>query len=186
VVPALVFVAIVGGLAALLLLRSQPEQEVRRLIDRQIKLATAGRTKPLWDTLWETARAACPYASFATAQSLLPPDFWQLIEYRDIRIRVDGDRAVVTYTVTYNGRPILRATPDHPDRYIRSPKTTYRDLPPVQERLAQLDRQLEQGLITSPEDYRRRRQAILTGPTRTTVFVEGQWYDDLDEHVRCG
>ena len=41
VVPLLALLAIIGGLALLVVARSSPEQQVRRLIDRQMKLAVA-------------------------------------------------------------------------------------------------------------------------------------------------
>jgi hypothetical protein len=186
VIPLVVLLAIVGGMVFLFMFRSRPEEQVRRLIDRQIKLAAGGRFGELWSTLSQRARSACPSGTYTSTLSLLPPDFWGLIEYRDIRISVDGNRAEVTYVIAYNGKPIERATAQNPDVYVRAEKTLYGRTISVEDQLERLDREVEQQLIAGPKQYEERKRAILErGATRPQLFIEGQWYDDLDAHVRC-
>jgi hypothetical protein len=189
VVPILILLAIIGGLAYLLLLRTRPEEQVRRLIDTQLKLARAGRFGELHGTLSPEAKKACPAVRFKGALAALPADFWDLIEYRDIDIAVDGDRAVVTYVITYNGRPIERATSANPDLYVRATETVLGPRPNVEAALANLDRSQQPGLSANPlprEEYLRRRADIIKrGQTQPVLYQEGEWYDDLDRHVRC-
>ena len=189
-VPVLVIVAIVGGLVWLLLVRSSPAQQVRRLIDKQLKLAIGGRNDQLWqDTLSIGVKKACPKDVFTGALDQLRssrPDFWTLVEYRDLHIEVKGDRAIVTYLITYNGAPIERATADNPDLYARASNTVYGRTVSVEEQLQNLENAHAQGAIIGKE-YEDERKAIMRhGPIRLRDAVKGQWYDDLDQHVRCG
>src|SRR5205809_5607379 len=91
IVPILVLLAIAGGLVWLVLLRSSPAQQVRRLIDKQLKLEAAGRYEDLYATLSPRAKAACASDSFIGAIqeiSASQPEFWNLVEYRDLHIEV--------------------------------------------------------------------------------------------------
>jgi hypothetical protein len=190
IVPILVLVAIVGGLVWLVQVRSSPAQQVRRLIDKQIKLANGGRFDQLWqDTLSVRVKNACPKDSFTGALDQLRssrPEFWNLIEYRDLHIEVSGDRAVVTYVIVYNGAPVERATPANPDLYTRASQTVYGRTVSVQEQLQNLEHAHEGGAILGKE-YEDERKAIpRRGPIRVRDSVKGQWYDDADGHVRCG
>jgi hypothetical protein len=189
VLPILILLVLIGGLAYLLLLRTRPEEQVRRLIDTQLKLARAGRFGELHGTLAPEAKKACPAVQFKGALAALPADFWDLIEYRDIDIAVDGDRAAVTYVITYNGRPIERATSVNPDLYVRATETVLGPRPNVDAALANLDRSQQPGLSANPlprEEYLRRRADIIRrGQTQPVLYQEGEWYDDLDGHVRC-
>lgn len=189
IVPILILVALMSGLAYLLLLRTRPEEQVRRLIDTQLKLARAGRFGELHGTLSPGARKACPAVRFKGALAALPPDFWDLIEYRDIHVEVDGERGVVTYVITYNGRPIERATSENPDLYVRATETVLGPRPNVEALLANLDRSQKPGLLANPlprEEYLNRRADIIRrGQTQPVLYREGEWYDDLDGHVRC-
>ena len=97
-----------------------------------------------------------------------------------------GDRAIVTYLITYNGAPIERATPDNPDLYVRASKTVYGRTLSVAEQLQNLENAHAQGAITGKE-YEDEKKAIpRRGPIRLKDSIKGQWYDDLDQHVRCG
>ena len=190
IVPILVLLAIVGGLIWLLMVRSSPAQQVRRLIDKQLKLAVGGRNDQLWqETLSIRVKNACPKDAFTGALDQLSssqPDFWTLVEYRDLHIEVKGDRAIVTYLITYNGAPIERATPDNPDLYVRASKTVYGRTLSVAEQLQNLENAHAQGAITGKE-YEDEKKAIpRRGPIRLKDSIKGQWYDDLDQHVRCG
>ena len=190
IVPVLVLVAIVGGLIWLLMVRSSPAQQVRRLIDKQLKLAVGGRNDQLWqETLSIRVKNACPKDAFTGALDQLSssqPDFWTLVEYRDLHIEVKGDRAIVTYLITYNGAPIERATPDNPDLYVRASKTVYGRTLSVAEQLQNLENAHAQAAITGKE-YEDEKKAIpRRGPIRLKDSIKGQWYDDLDQHVRCG
>jgi len=190
IVPILVLLAIVGGLIWLLMVRSSPAQQVRRLIDKQLKLAVGGRNDQLWqETLSIRVKNACPKDAFTGALDQLSssqPDFWTLVEYRDLHIEVKGDRAIVTYLITYNGAPIERATPDNPDLYVRASKTVYGRTLSVAEQLQNLENAHAQGAIIGKE-YEDEKKAIpRRGPIRLKDAIKGQWYDDLDQHVRCG
>lgn len=195
-VPTLVVLAIVGTLGALLFLRSRPEQQVLRLVDAQVKLAKAvqAATSPeeqefafdrLYATLGPRAKGACDRDGFFGALLGLPPGFWDLIEYRDLRVRVQGDRAFVTYVVTYNETLVEEATPEDPDLYVRATETVLGPVQSVEERLATLERAFRNEAI-SPEDYEKQRARIMReGPKRSVLFQRGQWYDELDSHMRC-
>lgn len=190
IVPIVVLLAIVGGLVWLWVIRSSPEQQVRRLIDKQLKLAIAGRYDVLWqDTLSLRVKQACPKDAFTGSLDELSasqPDFWNLIEYRDLRIDVQGDRAVVTYVITYNGAPVERATAQDPDIYVRASRTVYGRTLTVKEQLQNLENAHSQAAITGKE-YEKEKKAIpRRGPIRLRDSVKGQWYDDVDRHVRCG
>jgi len=199
VVPVVLVLVILLGFGFLLLVRSRPEQAVRRLIDRQIKLeravsATTGdvqqdRLNELYATLSAKAKAACDQQAFDGQMTSLRPDFWRLIQYRDIHVRVEGNRAVVTYTIRYNGRTVERATAANPDVYVRAPTTVYGAPVSVQDQLAALERQQQPGALANPlgpEEYKKARERIIAqGSVRPVLYQKGEWYDELDAHVRC-
>jgi hypothetical protein len=199
VVPVALVAVIVVGFGALLVVRSQPEQEVRRLIDAQIKLeravaSTSGdvqeqRLQELYGTLSARTKAACDQLAFFGQMTSLPADFWRLIDYRDIHIRVEGNRAMVTYAIRYNGRTVERATPSNPDLYVRADKTVFGAPITVEDQLAALERQQQPGPLANPlppKEYEEARKRIIAqGDTRPVLYQKGQWYDDLDSHVRC-
>jgi hypothetical protein len=189
IVPILLLVAIIGGFVFLYLFRSQPAEQVRRLIDKQIKLSIAGRFDQLWEqTLSPGLKQACPLDTFTGSLEELrasQPDFWSLIAYHDISIKVNGDRAVVTYVITYNGTPIESATSKDPDLYSRATQTTYGETVSVEEQKAALDRLRDQAIVVGKE-YQKELAAIMRhGPIRRVESIKGQWYDDVDSHVRC-
>src|SRR6266542_4512433 len=64
IVPALILLAVIGGLIGLVVARSSPAQQVRRLIDRQIKLVSAGKYGQLHATLSARSKKACPRTTF--------------------------------------------------------------------------------------------------------------------------
>jgi hypothetical protein len=196
-IPLIVLLALIGGLVLLVVSRSSPQQQIRRLIDRQIKLAVAGRFGLLHATLTPKAKAACgsphDFAGTLQALRLSEPDFWHLIDIRNIQVKVDGDRALVTYTVTYNGRVVERATLQDPDIYIRWTQPTRLGPKPskanVDAQLAALDRQQSPGPLANPlppKQYQAARDRIIRESNRQPVLWEkGQWYDELDNHVHC-
>ncbi len=193
VIPLLVLLAIIGGLVLLVVARSSPQQQIRRLIDRQIKLAVAGRVGQLHATLSPRAKAACGRAEFASETLQVTsgdPNFWHLIDILNIGIDVQGARAVVTYTVTYNGRVVEQATRRDPDVYIRWTKPTV--LGPkanVAAQLATLAQQQTPGPaanILSPKQYKAARDRIIEeGKKRPILWKKGQWYDEVDSHLHC-
>lgn len=190
----LVLLAIIGGLLFLVLARSSPEQQIRRLMDRQMKLAVAGRFGQLHATLTRRAKAACSRADLVGAMLKLAaeePDFWSLIDIRNIAIRVSGDRAEVTYVITYNGRVVERATREDPDLYARATTTEFGPKPDLQRALANLERQHSNqpgiGQQITDRQYEAQKARLLRfGTERPLLYKKGQWYDDLDNHVRCG
>jgi hypothetical protein len=190
VIPVLVLAAIVGGGVLLLVIRSSPSQQVRRLIDKQVKLANGGRFDQLWqDTLSLRVKQACPKDAFTGALDQLRsdrPDFWSLVEYLNLHIEVKGDRAIATYLITYNGAPIERATADNPDLYVRASKTVYGRTVSVEEQLQNLENAHSGGVIIGKEYEKEKADIPRRGPIRLRDAVKGQWYDDLDRHVRCG
>jgi hypothetical protein len=189
VVPILVLVAIVGGLLWLLMIRSSPAQQVRRLIDKQLKLTIAGRYDLLYETLSPKAKAACSQDPFVGALQEITasrPEFWTLLEYRDIHIEVTGNQAVVTYVITYNGAPVERATPSNPDLYVRASRTIYGPVQSVAQQLEILEHLRKQAIVVGKEYDKERAEIIRHGPIKPVESVKGQWYDDLDQHVRCG
>jgi hypothetical protein len=197
VVPLLVLLALLGGLAFLVAGRSSPQQQIRRLIDRQIKLAISGKFGQLHATLSPKAKTACggphDFAGDLQGLRLSEPDFWYLIDIRNIKIHVDGDRALVTYTVTYNGRVVERATLQDPDVYIRWTEPTRFGRKPSQAsidaRLADLDRQQKPGPLANPlppKQYKAARDRIIDeGKKSPLLWKKGQWYDEVDNHVHC-
>jgi hypothetical protein len=193
VIPVLVLLAIMGGLALLVLARSSPEQQVRRLMDRQIKLALAGKLGQLHATLSPDAKAVCPRLEFVGELSKLrvtEPDFWHLIDIRDIDVRVTGNRAEVTYVVTYNGRVVERATSQNPDVYMRATETVLGPKPDLKAALAILETQhsnlpgIGQQITDKQYEAQKARLEKLAN-TQPVVWKKGQWYDDLDRHFEC-
>jgi hypothetical protein len=148
-------------------------------------------------TLAPRAKAACggphDFAGELQGLRLSEPDFWHLIDIRDINVLVTGDRALVTYTVTYNGRIVERATLQDPDVYIRWTEPTRLGPKPskasVDAQLAALDRQQRPGPVANPlppKQYQAARDRIIRESKRQPVLWEkGQWYDELDSHVHC-
>lgn len=194
VIPLLVLLAIIGGLALLVLARSSPEQQIRRLIDRQLKLAVSGRFGQLHATLTRGAKAACSRADFVGEMQRLKvsePDFWSLIDIRNMGIQVAGNRALVTYVVTYNGRVVERATREDPDIYARATRTEFGPKPDLERALANLERQHSNqpglGQQIGDRQYKAQKARLLKFGTKAPLlYKKGQWYDDLDDHVRCG
>ncbi|MGH2554475.1 MAG: hypothetical protein ACRDHO_02010 [Actinomycetota bacterium] len=194
IVPLLVLLAIIGGLLFLVLARSSAEQQIRRLIDRQLKLAAAGRFGQLHATLTRKAKAACSRADLVSnlnGLSASEPDFWSLIDIRNIAIQVTGNRAVVTYAVTYNGRVVERATREAPDLYVRATATELGPKPDLEQALANLERQHSNipglGQQIGDRQYKAQKARLLKfGTERPLLYKKGQWYDDADSHVRCG
>jgi hypothetical protein len=193
IVPALVLLAVIGGLVGLVVARSSPSQQLRRLIDRQIKLVSGGKYGQLHATLSAQSKKACPRTEFVgklVQQVASEGDFWSLVDYRDIRIEVHGDRALVTYVITYNGAVVERATAQDPDVYVRATKTVLGPKPNVAEQLAALARQQAPGPLANPlppKEYEAARQRIIkTGSTRPDFYRAGQWYDEMDGHTHCG
>src|SRR5262245_23866177 len=190
VIPAVILLAIIGGLAFLFLYRSQPEKQVRRLIDAQLKLAAGGRYEDLWqDTLSIGVKKACPQDAFIGTLDQLratQPNFWTLVVYHDIHISVHGDKAIVTYVITYNGTPIEKATPQDPDIYTRALATVYGETLTKEEQLRRLESLREQAIVVGKEYEKEKREINQHGDIRLQDAVKGQWYDDLDSHVKCG
>jgi hypothetical protein len=193
IIPLLVLLALLGGLALLVVARSSPNQQIRRLIDRQTKLAISGKYGQLHATLSPAAKAACSRLDFVGELSRLhasEPDFWHLIDIRGIDINVTGDRAEVTYVVTYNGRVVERATSQNPDIYMRAPKTVLGPKPDLKAALAILETQHSNlpGLgqqITDKQYKAQKARLEKLAKTRPVVWKKGQWYDDFDSHTHC-
>jgi hypothetical protein len=192
VVPLVVLAALMGGLAWLLVVRSSPAQQVRRLMDKQLKLAIAQKWGQLHATLSARAKGACPVRDFVSEQQRLAgtdPDFWYLIDFRDIQIQVDGNRAMVTYVVTYNGRVVERATAQDPDLFVRATQTVLGPKPNLQQALENLARAASPGpnqAITQKEYEAQKARLLKFGTKPPVLYKKGQWYDDLDSHVHCG
>jgi hypothetical protein len=193
IVPVLVLLAVIGGLVGLVVARSSPSQQLRRLIDRQIKLVSGGKYGQLHATLSAQSKKACPRAEFVASLVGLEAsegDFWSLVDYREIRIDVHGDRALVTYVITYNGAVVERATAQDPDVYVRATTTVLGPKPNVAAQLAALARQQAPGPVANPlppKEYEAARQRIIkAGSTRPVLYRAGQWYDEVDGHTHCG
>ena len=191
IIPALIFLAIIAGAAYLFIIRSKPEQAVARLFDYQLKLSQAGLGDQLYDnTLSLAMKNQCPRDDFIGAISQTPPDFWKLTRYKNIHIKVEGNRAVVTYDITYNGVVTERATNADPDIYTKATKTTLGRLVTVQEALALIDAENNTAigsLFGGPKEYQdARKAAIKRGNYRLKVETKGEWYDAPDSHSSCG
>jgi hypothetical protein len=190
IIPALFFIAILAGIAFLLYTRSRPEQAVARLIDYQLKLSQAGVGDKLYDdTLSLQAKQECNRDDFIGAVQQTPPDFWKLTKYRDIHIKVEGNKALVTYVITYNGVVVERATPQNPDIYSIATQTKYGDLITVAEQLRQLAalNVPDVAFFASEKSYQDARRAVMKkGDFRRVLSKAGEWYDDPDSHSRCG
>jgi hypothetical protein len=189
ILPIVVLLVIIGGFAFLLVFRSQPSEQVRRLIDKQLKLSTGGRFDQLWEqTLSPGLKQACPLDAFTGSLNQIrasQPDFWTLIQYRDIHVTVTGNRAAVTYVITYNGTPIESATPENPDLYIRATQTTYGGTVTKQDQLQQLEQLRDQAIVVGKEYEKEKAQIMRHGDIRRVLSVKGQWYDEVDAHARC-
>jgi hypothetical protein len=191
IIPALIFLAIIGGAAYLFVIRSKPEQAVRRLIDYQLKLSEAQVGEKLYDdTLSLRMKQSCPRDDFIGAVAQTPPDFWHLARYKNLHIKVEGNKAIVTYVVTYNGVTVDRATEADPDVYTKATKTVLGRLITVKEALALIDAQNNTAigsLFGGPKEYQdARKKAIKEGDHRLVIEKAGQWYDAPDSHSGCG
>jgi hypothetical protein len=190
IIPALIFLAIIGGAAYLFVIRSKPEQAVRRLIDYQLKLSEAGVGEKLYDdTLSLQAKQKCKRDDFVGVIQQTPPDFWNLTRYKNLHIKVEGKRAFVTYVITYNGVVVDRATPEDPDIYSIATVTRFGDLITVAEQLQELAALNRPGVafFASEKSYQDARKAVIKkGDYRRVLSKAGQWYDDYDSHSRCG
>ncbi len=191
IIPALVLIAIIGGAAYLFILRSKPEQAVARLIDYQLKLSEAGLGDQLYDnTLSLAMKKSCPREDFIGVISQTPPDFWRLTRYKNLHIQVEGNRAIVTYDITYNGFVTERATAANPDIYTKATKTTLGRLVTLREALALIEAQNHTAigsLFGGPKEYQdARKAAIKKGNYRLKVETAGEWYDAPDSHSSCG
>ena len=117
------------------------------------------------------------------------PNFWHVIDFRDINIQVRGDVAAVTYVITYNGRVVERATPQAPDLYARATRTVVGPKPNLQTALANLARAASPGpnqAITQKEYEAQKARLLKFGAKPPVIYKKGQWYDDLDSHIHCG
>jgi hypothetical protein len=190
IIPILIFLAIIGGAAYLVYVRSKPEQAVARLIDYQLKLSEAGVGEKLYDdTLSLKTKQICARDDFVGAIQQTPPDFWKLTRYQNIHIKVEGNRAIVTYVITYNGVVVERATPQNPDIYSIATQTKYGDLITVAEQLQELAALNKPGVafFASEKSYQEARRAVMKkGNFRRVLSKAGEWYDDPDSHSRCG
>jgi hypothetical protein len=189
IVPILVLLAIIAGAGYLYLFRSQPTEQVRRLIDKQLKLSAGGLYERLWEeTLSPGLKARCPLDAFTgSLQQVVAtrPNFWTLIDYRNIHITVNGDRAIVTYQITYNGAPVESATAKNPDLYVRASQTLYGETVSKAEQLRKLEELRAQAVI-GVKDYEKEKAEIERhGDSRRVLSIKGQWYDDLDSHTDC-
>lgn len=190
IIPSLIFLAIIGGIVFLVYVRSRPEQAVTRLIDYQLKLSEAGLGEQLYDeTLSLKAKQSCQRDDFVGAIEQTPPDFWKLTRYKNIHIKVEGNRAIVTYLITYNGVLVDQATPQNPDIYSIATVTRYGRLITVAEKLqelAALNRPPALFFASEKSYQAARRAAIKKGNYRLILSKAGQWYDDYDSHTHCG
>jgi hypothetical protein len=193
IVPLLVLLSVIGGLVFLVLVRSSPQQQIRRLIDRQMKLASAGRTGQLHATLSAAAKRRCPRADFVgelQQMAISEPNFWSFVDIKNIHVQVVGNRAMVTYDITYNGRVVEMATPRNPDVYVRATQTVLGPKPNLQQALATLDKahsyQPGIGQTLGDKEYKAQKARLLKfGTKKPVVYKKGEWYDDLDAHIRC-
>jgi hypothetical protein len=191
IVPVLIFAAIIGGAVFLLYVRAKPEQGVRRLIDLQLKLSEAQLGNQLYDdTLSLRVKQTCARDDFAGAVSQVAPDFWHLTQYKNLHIKVEGHKAIVTYDIVYNGVIVERATEQDPDIYTLAQKTVLGRLVTVAEGLAAveaLNNAPGGSFFGGPKEYRdARKKVIKEGNHRLVIEKAGSWYDDLDSHTRCG
>jgi hypothetical protein len=189
IIPALIFLAIIGGVAYLIILRSKPEQAVARLIDYQLKLSEAGLGEKLYDdTLSLQAKEHCKRDDFVGVIQQTQPDFWKLTRYKNLKIKVQGNRAMVTYDITYNGVVVDRATDADPDIYSIASETRFGDLVTVQEQLRALAalNVPDVAFFASEKSYQDARRAVIKkGDYRRVLSKAGEWYDDYDSHSRC-
>jgi len=160
-------------------------------MDRQIKLALADRWVQLYGTFSPKAKAACPRDVFIGELQRLAstdPEFWQLIVFRDVHIDVSGDRASVTYDITYNGRVVERATTQNPDLFVKAAETILGRKPDLAKALDTLAREAAPGpnqVLTKKEYDKERARVLKFGTTQPVLYKKGQWYDDLDGHIAC-
>jgi hypothetical protein len=191
IVPALIFLAIIGSAVFLLYIRSRPEQAVVRLVDYELKLAQAGLGEQMYDdTLSLATKQSCDRDEFIGAVQQTPEDFWKLTKYKDIHIKVEGNRAIVTYLITYNGVVVERATEADPDIYTKATKSSFGPLISVAEEVAKveaLNNAPGGSFFTGPKEYRDAlKEARKKGNHRRVLEKAGQWYDAPDSHSRCG
>ncbi len=100
---------------------SSGERQVRDVIARQEQLMSARNWPDLYQTYSPAFRSQCSYDAFLAVtqgwdSSGIDPG---KLKHDGVRVRVSGDKAYVTYTLTYDGETVQEVTDADPDVYAR-------------------------------------------------------------------
>lgn len=97
------------------------EGQVRALFNQQQNLLHDKNWRELYQTYSPAFQDECSYSQFlksaqATSASGVS---WDNLDYANLKIRVSGSKAYLTYTVTYGGENVHVASEEDPDIFIR-------------------------------------------------------------------
>ena len=102
---------------------SADKAAVLEIVNRQGQLVASKDWRGLYDTFSPQQHAVCPYDKFLAAITSSPQsraDFdVSRFSFEQENVRIDGDRAFVTYIGKYDGQVIDTASDANPDVYVR-------------------------------------------------------------------
>ena len=96
------------------------EAAVRELLLLEDRLFKDGRYDEVYDHFSAAVKTDCSLDSFVGQYENVDPSFDpNLVRFEDIHVTVEGDRAEVTYSFTYDGEEVLAVTASDPDLFVR-------------------------------------------------------------------
>ncbi|HET7857241.1 MAG TPA: hypothetical protein VFL41_12365 [Gaiellaceae bacterium] len=98
--------------------RTTEAAKVKALLLYQNAQFNRARWRPLWLTATPRQRSLCTFSEFAATQKSARAAFGR-VTTRNIRVRVRGTRAFVSYQILASGRVVAAATKTKPDLYTR-------------------------------------------------------------------
>jgi hypothetical protein len=123
-------VLVIGGVALVALVvgaialfgggGSSPEDQITRVLDKEVGLVRQGRYEDLLDLLSDRYRQECSIQDLKSSGAQESIASLGPIRFEDLKALVQGDVARVTYRVTVSGREFATVTADDPDLFLRS------------------------------------------------------------------
>ena len=107
--------------------RTSEAAKVKALLLYQMAQFNRARWRPLWLTATARQRSLCTFSEFTATQKSARAAFG-LVRTRNIRVRVRGTRAFVSYQILARGRVVGVATQRKPDLYTRIGRRWFDDV----------------------------------------------------------
>ncbi len=106
---------------------TEDEAAVLRLVRHQGDLVKDRNWAALYETYAPSERHGCPEDAFVRHRNAAMPPATDLstLVVDELRVRVDGDTAYVTYVDRLQGTPVGTATDAEPDLYLRADGVWY-------------------------------------------------------------